>query len=169
MSSLMKIVSGGQTGVDRAALDVAMSFEIEHGGYCPAGRRAEDGPIPDVYQLVETDKRDYAVRTEMNVVHSDGTLILYRTKLSGGTELTSKLARKHNRQCLAIDLDFLPGSTDENSEEDSVAAIARVSNWIDSENIGVLNVAGPRESSSPGITLAAEQFLSLVFEQRASR
>lgn len=159
MSANLKIVSGGQTGVDRAALDVAIFLEKEHGGYCPAGRRSENGPIPDQYQLVETDKRDYSVRTELNVVNSDGTLILYRDKLSGGTELTFRLTKKHKRSCLAIDLTTINSGL----PEDSSDALARkVISWLESENIGVLNVAGPRESSSPGIAKAAEQFLISV-------
>ena len=145
-----KIVSGGQTGVDRAALDVAIFLGIDHGGWCPRGRRSEQGPIPDVYQLQETESRDYAFRTKQNVIDSDGTLILYRRKMSGGTELTYKLARRHNRPCLCVDLD----GGDVESESGSF-----VLKWINDQNIGKLNVAGPRESSSPGISELAEQFL----------
>lgn len=83
-----RIVSGGQTGVDRAALDVAMQLSIEHGGWCPRGRLAEDGTIPSRYDLRETRSAKYHVRTERNVVDSDATLILYRKSLTGGTLLT---------------------------------------------------------------------------------
>ena len=104
----MKIISGGQTGVDRAALDAAIELGIAHGGWCPLGRLAEDGRIPDRYQLRETDSPEYAVRTERNVVESDATLILYRGRISGGTELTLRLAQRHGRPHMAVDLDAAP-------------------------------------------------------------
>lgn len=151
---LRKIVSGGQTGVDRAALDAAIFLEIEHGGWCPQGRRAEDGRIDSVYQLTETNEADYAVRTEQNVIDSDGTLILHFGKISGGTKLTLKLAKRHNRPCLALDLA---------GEVDHALRITHVCDWIIRENIQVLNVAGPRESSSPGITKRSEEFLAAAF------
>ena len=147
---IVKVVSGGQTGVDRAALDTAIFLQIEHGGWCPAGRRAEDGVIPHRYDLREMNSRDYVKRTEQNVIDSDGTLVLYCNKMRGGTLLTFRLASKHNRPRLAIDISAL----DLNPET--------VRDWIVAENIGVLNVGGPRESSSPGIGRKAEQFLSMV-------
>ena len=150
-SPLNKIISGGQTGVDRAALDVAIFLDVAHGGWCPKHRRAEDGKIPDIYQLKETSARDYSVRTEKNVIESDGTLILFRHELSGGTLLTLKLAQKHHRPHLCIDLEDFEASTG--------LSPADINNWICDHNIGVLNVAGPRESSSPGITKMAEAFL----------
>ena len=93
----MKIISGGQTGVDRGALDAAISLGIPHGGWCPRGRLAEDGRIPDRYQLRETDSPDYPSRTEQNVLDSDATLILYRGRIAGGTEFTLRLAQQHGR------------------------------------------------------------------------
>mgnify|MGYP003793290687 CR=1 FL=1 len=90
---IKKIVSGGQTGVDRAALDVAMQLGIPVGGWCPRGRRAEDGRIPDSYPLREASSVNYAKRTELNVRDSDGTLILSGGPLTGGTALTESLAR----------------------------------------------------------------------------
>ena len=143
---LRKIVSGGQTGVDRAALDVAIYLGIEHGGWCPRGRLAEDGTIPKQYQLVETESTDYANRTEQNVIDSDGTLILFMTKLSGGSLLTYKLARRHHRSCLTVDL---------NGDLDFEFA----KNWLVKNNISVLNVAGPRQSNSRTITALAESYL----------
>lgn len=143
-----KLVSGGQTGVDRAALDVAIFLNLSHGGWCPAGRRAEDGRIPDTYVLKETSERDYAVRTEKNVIDSDGTLILYRERTRGGTELTRKLALKHRRPLLCIDLEC-PWER----------AVETATEWLDEQGIQVLNVAGPRESSCEGIGQQAEQFL----------
>ena len=143
-----KIVSGGQTGVDRAALDVAIFLDIPHGGWCPQGRRAEDGSIPDTYVLRETVQRDYAVRTERNIIDSDGTLILFRAKTSGGTDLTRKLALKHRRPLLCVDLEH-PGEVD----------VSQVYRWIEDQQINVLNIAGPRESSCQGIGKQAERFL----------
>lgn len=141
-----RIVSGGQTGVDRAALDVAMELGIPHGGWCPRGRRAEDGTIPARYQLVETDQLDYSVRTEANVLDSDGTLILYKHCLSGGTRLTDRFAVKHHRPCLCVDLT-------------QPLDRASVSAWIDRNLVQVLNVAGPRESTMPGIAAEAAGYL----------
>lgn len=172
MALISKIVSGGQTGVDRAALDAAIFLEIEHGGYCPAGRRAEDGPIPPIYRLSETEKRSYSVRTELNVVNSDATLILYREQMTGGTELTFKLTKKHKRPCFTVNLsslEFDNSLTDASKQTDDGFLNRRslkeqVVLWIQSENVGVLNVAGPRESTSPTITKAAESFLIKVFE-----
>ncbi len=160
---LTRIISGGQTGVDRAALDVAIYREIPHDGWCPKGRRAEDGRIPDSYQLKENTSTNYAIRTEQNVIDSDGTLILYRVKLRGGSKLTQFLARRHNRPCLCIDLtksksDVASGESD--ATDNPMAAGVRA--WIFSENISVLNIAGPRASSAPGIGEASCEFLLSV-------
>lgn len=154
MNVLSKIVSGGQTGVDRAALDVAIYLEIPHGGWCPQGRRSEDGTIPLEYALRETKERDYSVRTERNVIDSDGTLILYQAKLTGGTELTFRLTKKHRRPCLCVDL----AAVDESPPS--------LCHWIATHNIGVLNVAGPRESTTDGIGQRAESFLVNALTQR---
>ncbi len=144
---LEKIVSGGQTGVDRAALDVAMRLGVAHGGWCPRGRLAEDGVIPEKYRLRETAESSYPVRTERNVLDSDGTLIIYRGRMIGGTELTRRSALQHAKPCMAVDL------------QDDEIDVARVLRWIVRKQICVLNVAGPRESSSPGIGQAALEFL----------
>jgi len=152
-----KIVSGGQTGVDRAALNVAIFLEVEHGGWCPRGRRAEDGRIPDEYSLRESNSRDYAIRTELNVIDSDGTLVLYRDQTTGGTLLTCRMANKHRRPLLAIDLSSMVDEDVQLTETD------RLLNWLKRENVQVLNIAGPRESTCSGITLAAERFLTRAF------
>jgi hypothetical protein len=142
----MKIISGGQTGVDRGALDAAIELAIPHGGWCPRGRLAEDGRIPERYQLLETDSPDYPRRTQRNVVESDGTLLLFRGRIAGGTELTLRLAEEHQRPRLAIDLD-------------ASADPAVVRRWLAEHRIEVLNVAGPRESQSAGIAALARAFL----------
>jgi len=102
---LQKIISGGQTGVDRAALAVAVFLEVPHGGWCPRGRRAEDGTIPGIYQLKETDSPHYAVRTQQNITDSDGTLVLIGGDISGGTALTITLARRYRRPLLVVNLE----------------------------------------------------------------
>ncbi len=144
-----RIVSGGQTGVDRAALDVALAHGLPCGGWCPRGRRAEDGPIDARYPLQETDSRSYAVRTERNVVDSDGTLVVTVGPPTGGTALTVRLARRHGRPLKVVDLDAGP-----DAEE--------VRRWITSEGIATLNVAGPRESTAPGVYARAVAFVTAV-------
>ncbi len=157
-----KIVSGGQTGVDRAALDVAIYTDIPHGGWCPLDRRAEDGPIPSTYRMQETGTRDYAERTEKNVVDSDGTLILHFNELSGGTRLTAKLARRHHRPFHCIDLAELHEPSSETASP-LPRMVRETRAWIEDNNICVLNVAGPRESTRPGIGRLAEQVLVAIF------
>lgn len=146
-----KIVSGGQTGVDRAGLDAAMEAGIPIGGYCPKGRLAEDGTVPERYELMELTKGGYSARTEKNVVESDGTLILNIGKLTGGTMLTVKYAKKHNRPYMVVQLDA-------SLQPESVVQ------WIMNNDILVLNVAGPRESKFPeGVYLQSVSFLRSVF------
>jgi len=146
----LKIVSGGQTGVDRAALDAALELGIPCGGWCPKSRRAEDGPIPDRYPLKETESASYPVRTEMNVRDSDGTLILTWGRPTGGTALTVRLARRHKKPSLVIDLK-------------KPADPLSFRNWLEKKEIGVLNIAGPRESEYPGISRLAFGFLLNAF------
>jgi hypothetical protein len=142
----MKIISGGQTGVDRAALEAAIVLGIPHGGWCPRGRLAEDGRIPDRYQLRETESSEYPVRTERNVADSDATLILCRGIPSGGTELTVRLAEQHGRPHLVIDLDHPPD-------------VDEARRWLKAHQVEILNIAGPRESQNPGIGAATAEFV----------
>ena len=144
-----KIISGGQTGVDRAALDVAIDLHIPHGGWCPAGRKAEDGRLDDHYQLIELDSAEYVDRTGKNVEDSDGTLILNREILEGGTALTLAFGRNSGKPVLIIDLDTPP-------EPDTIRR------WLVSNNINYCNVAGPRESKRPGIYRQACRYLRLL-------
>ncbi|RMH58814.1 MAG: molybdenum cofactor carrier [Candidatus Hydrogenedentota bacterium] len=153
---LQRIISGGQTGVDRAALDVARLLKIDHGGWCPAGRRAEDGRIPEEYNLRETREEDYSVRTQRNVADSDGTLILFSPPLSGGTAFTLKCARQLHKSCRIVNLDT----------PDHPAEIWK---WIAKNEIKVLNVAGPRESQRPGIYDRARTYLEALLKPRSPR
>jgi len=143
---MQKIVSGGQAGVDRAALDAALALGVPCGGWCPKGRKAEDGPIPARYPLTETPSDDYAQRTEWNVRDSDGTLILTDGKLSGGSAQTVEIAKRVGKPYLVVEL---------NGTEQPAAVRA----WVVARGITVLNVAGPRESKSPGIYERSAAFL----------
>ena len=144
-----KIISGGQTGVDRAALDSAIALQIPHGGWCTAGRKAEDGRIPERYLLVELDSPEYGDRTRKNVEDSDGTLILNREKLEGGTALTLIFTRNLGKPVIIVDLDNPPEQQ-------------QIRNWLITHNIRHCNVAGPRESKRPGIYRQACRYLHLL-------
>jgi hypothetical protein len=148
------IVSGGQTGVDRAALDAAIELGIPHDGWCPLGRRAEDGRLPERYLLRETDSPRYDVRTRQNVLDSDATLVLFRGTLSGGTELTYRLALREGKVCLAVDL----GSSIEATPDP-----ASTRDWIVRHRVRRLNVAGSRESQRRGIYALAKAYLTKLF------
>jgi hypothetical protein len=195
-SGLSKIVSGGQTGVDRGALDAAIAAGLAHGGWCPQGRRAEDGAIPERYHFRETPSSRYAVRTAWNVCDSDGTLVLILSStinrqrqkendwvkalncfallvnpglkagaivkscicqressisLAGGTKLTAELACRYGKPCMIVDLD---------GDADAGAVVE----WIEANGVGVLNVAGPRESEAPGIGEKARRFVAEIID-----
>jgi hypothetical protein len=146
MPAVEKIISGGQTGADRAALDVAMKMGIPVGGWCPRGRKAEDGPIADHYPLEETISEKYRVRTERNVKESDGTIIFIQKKAVGGTELNIKRADVLKKPYLIVDLDK-PHDFD------------LVKSWLFTNHIKILNVAGPRASKHPDIYAKTKDFM----------
>ena len=152
---VQKIVSGGQTGVDQAALDVAMKLGIPHGGWCPRGRISEAGRIDTKYQLTELPSRDYAARTQQNVIDSDGTLILYRVRLQGGTALTYRLAKEFDKPLQRVRLDR-PWNAQ------------RVALWLREHEIRILNVAGPRASSHPQLYEQSFQALLQLFGSPSS-
>lgn len=136
--TVVKIVSGGQTGADQGGLDAAIALGIEHGGWCPQGRLSEAGPIPSKYKLRETRSAVYSERTEKNVVDSDGTLVVTRGTPTGGTAYTVELAKRHARPYLVVDLERTNAS----------AAARAVRDWLAETGIATLNVAGPRASKS---------------------
>jgi hypothetical protein len=146
-----KITSGGQSGVDRAALDTALLHGIKIGGWCPKGGKAEDGVINEKYGLSETPSAEYDQRTEWNVRDSDGTIILYRHPMSGGTLFTKTTCVQTHKPCCIVDLS-LP------------IPFSEVVFWLNMNEIHCLNVAGPRESQSPGIYEEASQYLQDLFQ-----
>ena len=150
---LEKIVTGGQSGVDRAALDAAQARGMASGGWCPRGRRAEDGPIAAAYPLVETPTSDPAQRTTWNARDSDATLALVRNaEPCGGTALALAHATELGRPTRVVDLA-------------APAAVADVASWVQSSGARVLNVAGPRESEAPGIYAEACLWLAALIRE----
>ena len=149
----IKIISGGQTGADRAALDWAILHCIPHGGWCPKGRLAEDGPIARRYRLRETPAADYATRTEWNVRDADATVIFsIAKKLSGGSRLTAELARRHHRPLLHLSRDAPRGDP-----------AKRLLAFLPRHKIKTLNVAGPRASEAPAIARFVRDTLERMF------
>lgn len=152
----LHIVSGGQTGVDRGALDAALAAGVPCGGACPAGRRAEDGPIPAQYPVSPLDDPGYAARTEANVRDTDATLILCPGPPTGGTGLTRRFAERHGRPVLLVDADRL-----------SPAEAAREARrFVAGHDVRRLNVAGPRASSWPAGADYARRTIAALIESR---
>jgi hypothetical protein len=149
MINKLKIVSGGQTGVDRAALDFAMENHIECGGWCPKNRIAEDGTINEKYPLMETDTTDSSERTYRNVKDSDGTIVFVKNKIDEGTGLTIDFAEQMNKPLYIVHLTM-------NIEDQE----AGVFNWFVENNIKTLNIAGAKESFCPGIYIETKEFLN---------
>ena len=155
---IARLVSGAQTGVDMAALDAALAIGIPCGGWVPRGRFNEDGPIPARYPVAETTRRKLAQRTEWNVRDSDATLILSRGALSGGSALTRRLAQRYAKRCLVIDL----------AAATAEEAVGQISSWLEMVEGSVLNVAGPRRSSDPGIYALAYPVIEAVLKARGA-
>jgi len=151
-----KIISGGQTGVERAGLDAALVLGIPCGGWCPKGRRAVDGVIPAKYPLQETEARSYNKRTKLNVLDSDGTLILNKGELNSGTAYTVEIAKKNDKPFLVVPLDQSPDPQ-------------KVIDWIQKNGIHILNVAGPREEKYPGIHDQVVSFLRKIFCEKVMK
>ena len=147
----VKIISGGQTGVDRAVLDFALENNIPCGGWCPKGRKAEDGVIPNFYPLIETTSEEYGFRTQKNVQDSDGTLVLYLNNPDRGTDITQEFCKTENKPILQVILS-------------KWLNYKLIHGWIISNNIKILNIAGPRESNEPGVYYATLQFLKNLFD-----
>ena len=146
-STSLTIVSGGQTGADRAALDWAIEHGMPHGGRCPAGRRSEDGPIPRRYRLLQTASPSYAARTRLNVEESDATLIVSPEDPVGGTLLTLELAHKLGKPVLLVTA---------GNAEDGPKLLCE---FLLAHKVRTLNVAGPRASCAPEVTEMVTQLL----------
>jgi hypothetical protein len=156
---LLRIISGGQTGVDRGALDAALDAGFPCGGACPRDRRAEDGRIPERYPMTELASRDYRVRTEHNVVTSSGTLIIHCGELSAGTLATLRIAEALSKPVLVVDAAAMPA--------EAAAPVAR--EWIQRKGIRVLNVAGPRWSSWAGGAAYARALVARILALAGDR
>jgi hypothetical protein len=147
-----RILSSGQTGVDQAALDVALELDIPHGGWIEKGRKTENGILPERYKLKEMATSDHYKPVEQNIIGSDGILIISHGKLKNGSALTLKLAKKHHRPWLHIDL----------NEINAFEAAKTVNSWIVQYKIKILNVAGPQVSEDPNIYKATKKILRAV-------
>lgn len=149
MALVEKIISGGQTGADRGGLNAAIALRISHGGWCPKGRRAEDGKVPKLYRLRETSAANYQSRTRWNVLEADGTVIFSNGPLAAGSALTARVARDAGKPYLHLDVKRLGRAQ----------IVEQFRAWITRSGVQVLNVAGSRESLTPGIQSAVAIFL----------
>ena len=154
---MIKIISGGQTGVDRGALQAALDRQVSCGGWCPAERKAEDGRIPEHFPVTELTGADYAQRTEQNVLDSEATVLIYFGTISGGSRLTLHCCRQANRPSLEIDA----------SKIVIVEAAQRMLAFFGEHKVVCLNIAGPRESSAPGAAEHARQIVGEFLDRLA--
>lgn len=138
---IKKIVSGGKVGADQAALDAAIQYGIPHGGWIQKGRKTQSGILPSKYQLKEMPTASFKKRIEQNVIDPDGTVIISHGILTGGSDYSRKIAEKHNRPCLHIDLNKTP----------AFIAASKINTWVKENNIEVLNVTGSRTSEDSKI------------------
>jgi hypothetical protein len=152
-----KIISGGQTGVDRGALDAALVANFPCGGWCPEGRKAEDGPIPGRYPVTELPAADYLTRTRQNVIDSDATLVIHFGELTGGTLKTVQFCESYKKPALVLD----------GSKLDPGTAAGQAAAFVGTQAIKTLNVAGPRESGHPGARAYAERVVTLLLRDIA--
>ena len=152
----MKIISGGQTGVDRAALDVALKHGTDCGGWCPEGRLDEFGQIPDRYPVTELRNGGFAERTRANVMDSDGTWVIYSGALSGGSAFTVACCEEFQRPHLTID------AAEKSAEDAAQVAL----DFLRKNKIDILNVAGPRQSEWPEGYDYAFRLLEIVLRLR---
>ena len=150
---IQKIISGGQTGADRAALGFAIQHNIPHGGWIPKGRKAEDGTLPEKYHLQEMPTGQYSKRTEQNILDSDGTLIVSHGLLTGGSVLTREWAKQHRKPWIHIDLETTPYHE----------AARMIREWVGRNGIKVMNVAGARGRKDPMIYQAMMDLLDAAF------
>ena len=150
---IKRIISGGQTGADRGGLDAALSLGIPHGGWCPKGRRAEDGCIPRKYRLRETASDDYPARTERNVLAAQGTVVFTFGKPTMGSALTIRYARRHGKPVVHLDLRKFPPEQ----------AALRLRTWIETNGIAILNIAGSRESMAAGLEKLVHRIVAAAF------
>ena len=150
----MKIISGGQTGVDRGALDAALQADVECGGTCPAGRKAEDGIIPEIYPLTELASNVYSDRTRQNVSDSDATLIIHFCQLEGGTAFTQQCCISEAKPYLVIDA----------TRQEQAVLVQKIVDFIKQHRVQVLNVAGPRASKVPVAQKITNQLLTSVLK-----
>ena len=148
---VVRIVSGGQTGADRGGLDAAIRLGIAHGGWCPRGRRAEDGTIPAQYRLSETTSRTWIERTRRNVIDSDATVVFTKGLPTAGSRRTVEMTCEEDRPMLHIDVAGWPGDRGEDLE--------KFRGWLAALHVRTLNVAGSRASKTPGLHGLVEQFL----------
>ena len=155
MKELRKIISGGQTGVDRGALDAALAAKFGCGGWCPNGRRAENGQIPDYYPLLETNSAHYLDRTQRNVEASDGTLIIANGPISNGTLATARIAKHIKKPCLVL----------HPKQQNTESMLETTNSWLKCHSIQTLNVAGPRASQDPKIQAVAELFITRLINK----
>ena len=151
---IKKIISGGQTGVDRAALDIAIELGIPYSGFCPKGRRAEDGIIPSKYDLIEIDSIEYTDRTIKNIECSEGTLILHIDIISNGTALTKEYCIQKDIPVMKINI----------LGEKKLSRLNFI-HWLRENSIDILNIAGPRESEGAIYNVSKNVLYHLLYDK----
>jgi len=149
---LRTIISGGQTGADQGGLLAAIACGIEHGGWCPKGRRSEDGTIPWMFKLTEDTSSDYRSRTKLNIRAADATIIFVRGVPTGGSRLTAETAIKMRKPLLKVQID----------PKKPLECAPKIEEFLLRHDPRVINIAGSRESKVPGIQVAVTSVLSFL-------